>query len=105
MTIILYFCRTCEALALFEVHTLHAVGEHDLVDSTLRVGRQGEGNDKVRNEETRAADRNLFNLIPYSQLTLEAIAVGEVHVLHALGEHDLVDSTCGREGEEREKDK
>ena len=29
----------------------------------------------------------------------------EVHALHAFGEHDLVDGTCGREGEEREKDK
>ena len=28
----------------------------------------------------------------------------EVHTLHAVGEHDLVDSTCGREGEEREKE-
>ena len=53
----------------------------------------------------RLSRQKVLNLIPYSQLTLEAIAVGEVHVLHALGEHDLVDSTCGREGEEREKDK
>ena len=43
MTIILYFCRTCEVVAAGEVHMLHAVGEHDLADSTLRVGRQGEG--------------------------------------------------------------
>jgi hypothetical protein len=28
----------------------------------------------------------------------------EVHTLHAFGEHDLVDSTCGREGEETEKE-
>ena len=38
-------------------------------------------------------------------LTFEARAVVEVHVLHALGEHDLVDSTCGREGEGRKEDK
>ena len=25
--------------------------------------------------------------------------------MHAFGEHDLVDGTCGREGEEREKEK
>ena len=35
--------RTCEAVAPLEVHCLHAFGEHDLVDSTLRVGRQREG--------------------------------------------------------------
>jgi hypothetical protein len=37
--------------------------------------------------------------------TCDALAAEEVHALHALGEHDLVDSTCGKEGEEREKDK
>jgi hypothetical protein len=26
--------RTCKALAVIEVHTLHALGKHDLVDST-----------------------------------------------------------------------
>ena len=26
--------RTCEALAVAEAHCLHALGEHDLVDST-----------------------------------------------------------------------
>ena len=31
--------RTCEALAPLEVHGLHAVGEHELVDSTC--GREG----------------------------------------------------------------
>ena len=36
--------------------------------------------------------------------TCDAVAVVEVHTLHALGEHDLVDSTCEREGEEREKE-
>ena len=45
---------------------------------------------------------------PHSSLilsrTCEALAAAEVHLLHALGEHDLVDGTCGREGEEREKD-
>ena len=29
----------------------------------------------------------------------------EVHTLHALGEHDLVDGACEREGEEKGKDK
>ena len=37
--------------------------------------------------------------------TCEAVAPIEVHGLHTHGEHDLVDSTCGREGEERKKDK
>ena len=37
--------------------------------------------------------------------TCEALADREVHGLHAFGEHDLVDGTCGREGEERKKDK
>ena len=36
--------------------------------------------------------------------TCEAIAEAEVHLLHAHGEHDLVDSACGREGKEREKE-
>ena len=31
--------------------------------------------------------------------TCDAIAATEVHALHAHGEHDLVDSACGREGE------
>ena len=35
--------------------------------------------------------------------TCEATAAGEV--LHAVRKHDLVDSACGKEGEEREKDK
>ena len=36
--------------------------------------------------------------------TCEALAGPEVHTLHTLGEHDLVDSACGREGKERKKD-
>ena len=35
--------------------------------------------------------------------TGEALAVRKVHFLHAHGEHDLVDGTCGSEGEERGK--
>ena len=37
--------------------------------------------------------------------TCKARAAKEVHGLHAFGEHDLVDGTCGREGDEREKEK
>ena len=37
--------------------------------------------------------------------TCKARAAKEVHGLHAFGEHDLVDSACGREGKERKKDK
>ena len=33
--------------------------------------------------------------------TCEALAVTEVHALHRLGEHDLVDLACGRGGKER----
>jgi hypothetical protein len=33
------------------------------------------------------------------------MAAPEVHGLHALGEHDLVNCTCEREGKKREKDK
>ena len=52
----------------------------------------------------------LFNKYePHSSETLsrtcDALAVGEVHTLHAVGEHDLTDITCGWEGEERKKDK
>ena len=35
--------RACDAFALDEVHTLHALREHDLVDGTLRVRRRREG--------------------------------------------------------------
>ena len=46
-----------------------------------------------------------MNLTPPNfSRTCEAVAPCEDHTLHALGEHDLVDSTCGWEGEEREKD-
>jgi hypothetical protein len=34
----------------------------------------------------------------------EAPALVEVHALHALGEHDLVDLACGREDKERERE-
>ena len=49
--------RTCDALAPTEVHTLHAVGEHDLVDSTLRVGGKEKENEKMRMEGRAAAGR------------------------------------------------
>ena len=41
---------------------------------------------------------------PDAASTCDALAVGEVHTLHAVGEHDLTDITCGWEGEERKKD-
>jgi hypothetical protein len=48
--------RTCDALAEREAHLLHAFGEHELADSTC--GREGDEREKekVRNEETRAAE-------------------------------------------------
>jgi hypothetical protein len=53
---------------------------------------------KIRNEEASAAGLNhLINMNLTHSLTLsrtcDAFAVVEVHTLHALGEHDLVDST------------
>ena len=54
--------RTCDALAVVEVHGLHAVGEHDLADVTC--GREGDEREreKVRNEEASAAGRqNVLN--------------------------------------------
>jgi hypothetical protein len=42
---------------------------------------------------------------PIISRTCEAIAFLEVHILHAFGKHDLVDSTCGQEDKEREKNK
>jgi hypothetical protein len=42
-------------VARLEVHTLHAFGEHDLVDSTC--GKTKRGKEKMRNEEASAADR------------------------------------------------
>ena len=74
----------------------------------------------MRNEEAIAADRrkleswtltrpssqprtceppNIFRAVPCP------FAFPEVHALHSLGEHDLVDSTCGWEGEKKGKDK
>jgi hypothetical protein len=52
-------------------------------------------------------DANLFNNYNHHSSsnshsrTCEAIAAVEVHSLHAFGEHDLVDSTCGREGKKK----
>ena len=45
---------------------------------------------------------NLTHPITLSR-TCEAEAAGEAHVLHALGEHDLVDSTCGWEDKKEGK--
>ena len=47
---------------------------------------------------------NLTHSLTFSR-TCEALAVTEVHALHALGELDLVDGTCRKEGEKREKEK
>ena len=65
----------------------------------------------MRNEEACAAESqerkinmNLTHPLTLSR-TCEALAVAEVHGLHAFGEHELVDSACGWEGEVREKDK
>ena len=61
----------------------------------------------MRNEGRAAAGRqNVLNKYDHHSsltvsLTCEVIAVLEVHGLHALGEHDLVDSTCGRERQKR----
>ena len=41
---------------------------------------------------------NLTHLLTLSR-TFQALAEAEVHGLHSFGEHNLVDSTCGREGE------
>ena len=41
---------------------------------------------------------------PLLSRTCEAQAAGEVHALHVHGEHELVDSACGREGKGRETD-
>jgi hypothetical protein len=56
------FSRTCEAFAAQEVHFLHALGEHELVDSACRWEGEETEKEKMRNEEARAADRNLFKL-------------------------------------------
>ena len=61
----------------------------------------------MRNEDVLRLASKLFNKYePHSPLTLtlsptfEAVAAGEVYRLHALGEHDLVDSTL-RVGRQR----
>jgi hypothetical protein len=48
-------CRTCEVIAVLEVHALHALGEHDLVDITCRWEGEERKKEKMRNEESRAA--------------------------------------------------
>ena len=54
--------RTCEAVASMEVHTLHALGEHDLVDSTCRWEGEETEKETMRNKETSAAGRqNVLN--------------------------------------------
>jgi hypothetical protein len=83
--------------------------------STAPCGWEGEERekDKVRKMESGAAGlKNLYNNAQEDDLihnnvsrTCDARALSEAHCLHALGEHDLVDSTCGREGEGMEKDK
>ena len=68
-----------------------------------RVGGEENKKNKVRDEGLLA--KNVFNKYePSASLildsrTCDAIAVAEVHGLHALGEHDLVDSTCRRREE------
>ena len=55
-------CRTCDALAAEEVHALHALGEHDLVDSTCRWEGEEAEKETMRNKETSAAGRqNVLN--------------------------------------------
>ena len=56
MTITHPLSRTCEALAAVEVHTLHALREHDLVDGTCGGEGKERKKDKVRNEEAGAAE-------------------------------------------------
>ena len=68
--------------------------------------------EETRNEGRSAAGRQTYETI-FRKMTFthplnlsrtgEARAPREVHGLHAHGEHDLVDSTCGSEGEERER--
>ena len=68
---------------------------------------------KMRNEEARAAGRQKtysINMETSASLildsrTCEAVARIKVHFLHAVGKHDLVDSTCGWEGEEGKRRK
>ena len=57
-------------------------------------------------EVLRLVSKNVLNKYDHhSSLsrTCEALAEKEVHLLHAYGEHDLVDSACGSEGEVRER--
>ena len=64
----------------------------------------------MRKEEARAPGQKRIKYILPSLIltfgrTCEVIAVIEVHFLHALGKHELVDGACGKEGEKKEKDK
>ena len=48
--------RTCEAVAVLEVHVPHALGKQELVDGTCRWEGDETEKEKVRNEEARAAE-------------------------------------------------
>ena len=52
----LHLSRTCEALAVKEVHGLHALGEYELVDGTWEREGEERKKDKVRKEEACAAE-------------------------------------------------
>ena len=51
----LFLSRTCEATAVAEVHSPHAFGEHDLIDSACGSEGKERKKDKMRNEEASAA--------------------------------------------------
>ena len=59
-------CRTCDAIAVLEVHALHALGEHELVDSTCGEGEESK-KDQMRNEEARAAGRTPYTLVSHHE--------------------------------------
>ena len=65
----------------------------------------------MRNKDVAIGRQTIFNNYeplynPHSSRrsrTCESMARPEGHALHALGEHELVDSACGRKGGERGK--
>jgi hypothetical protein len=67
LTLPLTVSRTCDALAAPEGHTLHAVGERELVDGACERKGEEREKEKVRKEEVRASGRqNVLNKYDHS---------------------------------------
>ena len=81
-----------------EVHLLHALGEHELVDGTC--GRDGDEreNEKVRNEETRAAEPHKISRVHASSCVLSFLDTAEDVPITWFALHPMWISLVSKEG-------